>query len=306
MKPSAAIFVFSLLSVAQSGSDATKTQPASLNVDGLHNVFRLTGRLYSGDGPDGDTAFATLKKLGIQTIVSVDGAKPDLERARKFGMRYVHVPIGYSGIPHEKTMLLAKTLQVMSGPIYIHCHHGKHRGPAAAAIAWLCLEAGPTPKDALAFLRVAGTDPRYAGLFKSVEHFRRASKEELLEIPEKLPEAVHATGLTQSMVALDHAFDNLKLARAASWKMPKDHPDIDPAHEALLLVEGYRESQRLPDVGKRPHDFQKWLDDGHNGAKELELLLRKKDGINLEQVEAAFRRAARICSQCHTKYRDMP
>ena len=69
---------------------------------GLHNVFQLNERLYSGGGPEGDSGFASLKKLGVKTVISVDGARPDVARARAHGLRYVHVPIGYRGVPQAQ------------------------------------------------------------------------------------------------------------------------------------------------------------------------------------------------------------
>src|SRR5947209_839442 len=67
----------------------------SVEAPGLHNVFRLTDKLYSGSSPDGDEGFASLQRLGVKTVISVDGARPDVERAHQFGMRYIHLPIGY-------------------------------------------------------------------------------------------------------------------------------------------------------------------------------------------------------------------
>jgi len=111
------------------------------------------------------------------------------------------------------------------------------------------------------------------------------------------------------MVAIDHAWDNLKLARAAGWKMSPGHPDVDPAHEALQLVEGYRELRRLPEIGKRPEEFRRWLAEGQSGAEELERLLRagrEKKAVDGDAAERVYRRAGTTCAQCHAKYRDVP
>jgi hypothetical protein len=75
---------------------------------GLYNVLRITNKLLSGSVPEGDVGFQTLQKLGVKTIITVDGAKPAVERAKKFGMRYVHLPIGYDGVPAEQGLRLAK------------------------------------------------------------------------------------------------------------------------------------------------------------------------------------------------------
>src|SRR5262249_23747412 len=53
---------------------------------GLHNVIELSERLLSGSEPEGDEGFGSLAKLGVKTIVSVDGARPDIDRARANGL----------------------------------------------------------------------------------------------------------------------------------------------------------------------------------------------------------------------------
>src|SRR4051812_22126541 len=65
---------------------------------GLHNIFRVTPSVYSGSSREGDDGFRSLRRLGVRTVLSVDGARPEVERARKHGLRYVHLPIGYDGV----------------------------------------------------------------------------------------------------------------------------------------------------------------------------------------------------------------
>lgn len=282
--------------------------PKKISADGLENVFRVTPNLYSGSGPEGDASFAALKKLGVKTVLSVDGARPDVKRAKKYDLKYVHIPFGYNGVPRDKALQIAKAVREFPGPIYIHCHHGKHRGPTAAAIAQLCADDNCRVEEALHVLRSAGTDPRYTGLFKSVANFRRPSNAEMAKLPERLPEAVVATGVTQAMVSIDHAWDNLKLVRTAGWKTPPAHPDVEPAHEALQLVEALQELQRLPQVAKRPDDFRQWLQDAHTSAADLEKLLRMGKGKSIDRAAAdkIYSKAAATCTHCHAKYRDLP
>src|SRR6516164_7654896 len=54
---------------------------APAEVAGLHNVFRISAGLYSGSVPEGDAGFDSLHRLGIRTVISVDGARPDVDRA---------------------------------------------------------------------------------------------------------------------------------------------------------------------------------------------------------------------------------
>ena len=66
---------------------------------GLRNLMHHSDDVYSGSEPVSEEAFASLKSLGVKTIVSVDGATPDIDMAMKYGIGYVHVPFGYDTIP---------------------------------------------------------------------------------------------------------------------------------------------------------------------------------------------------------------
>ena len=92
---------------------------------GLHNVHQAATNVYLGSEPHGEEAFAELQKLGVTTIVSVDGAQPDVAAASKFGIRYVHIPIGYDGIGTDAAKSLTRVARDIESPIYVHCHHGK-------------------------------------------------------------------------------------------------------------------------------------------------------------------------------------
>src|SRR5262245_19658660 len=85
--------------------------PARVEAPGLPNAYRLTDRLYSGGNPEGDAGFASLQQLGVRTVISVDGARPDVERARTYGLRYVHLPIGYDGVPEGQALRLARAVR---------------------------------------------------------------------------------------------------------------------------------------------------------------------------------------------------
>ncbi len=276
---------------------------------GLHNVYRVTDKLLSGSSPEGDEGFRALQQLGVRTIISVDGVRPDIELARKHCLRYVHLPISYDGVSAEQGQKIARAVRDLPGLLYIHCHHGKHRGPAAAAVARLCLDGSCPAASAVAWLRRAGTDPHYTGLYDTVEHFRRPTPNELDQVSADFPEVAAVPALAQMMVAVDATWDRLKQVRSAGWKVPPGHADLDPPHEALQLREHYREAARLPDVKQQPEQFRVWLLEAEQAAKELETALRvEKDGqpLNKDIVERAFRLSAEGCTRCHGKYRDVP
>src|SRR5262245_46397548 len=97
----AAVVVMSLIAPSWSADPpvAATWKPEKINEPTLPNAFRLHTKVISGGQPDGELAFAKLKELGVKTIISVDGARPEVELAKKYGLRYVHLPHGYDGVP---------------------------------------------------------------------------------------------------------------------------------------------------------------------------------------------------------------
>jgi hypothetical protein len=276
-----------------------------LEAPGLHNVFRVSGRVFSGSSPEGDAAFASLRQLGVKTVISVDGAKPDADRAARHGLRYVHLPFGYDGIPRDRVLALAKAARCLPDPFYVHCHHGKHRGPAAVAAILLCTDPSWDVDRAEGWLRTAGTDPRYTGLMGFPRSLARPTEDELGRVPPDFPTAATVPDLARVMVAVDDRWDHLKLVKAAGWVAPKDHPDIDPPHEAVQLAEHYREAARLTDVRGRGPDFDTLLGDAEAAAVELEQSLRANP-VDAGQASRAFTRSATACAACHDRFRDRP
>lgn len=288
--------------------DAQKQDETKLpNTPGLHNVLRITDKLLSGSVPEGDTGFQTLQKLGVKTIITVDGAKPEVERAKKFGMRYVHLPIGYDSVPADQGLRLAKAVRDLPGLVYMHCHHGKHRSPAAAVVVKLCLDEKCTVATALELMKQAGTDPKYVGLYASPKDLRRPTSTDLDKISSDFPEVAPIGSMVQKMVEIDERWDHLKLIQAAGWSSPKNHPDLDPPHEALLLWEHYVELGRTLDVRKKPQAMLTMLKQAEQDARQLEKALRMDAGPTRNVAADKFFKASQAsCTRCHAQFRDVP
>lgn len=286
---------------------ATAPGVKALEAPGLHNLFALVTNVLSGSSPEGEEGFAALKKLGVKTIISVDGAKPDIVAARQWGLRYVHLPHGYDGISSNLQLRLARAAQELPGPIYVHCHHGKHRGPTAAAV--LCLaQDGWNSAQAESWLRLAGTATHYTGLYEVVRTFHQPTPEQIRSVPPEFPEVAAVSGLVETMVEVDERWDHLKQVRAAGYQVPREHPDLKPAHEAVMLWEHYREARRLPESARRGADFIDRLAMAEAEAHEAERLLRlfaaePKDELR-PKLDQAFDAIGKTCSSCHLSHRD--
>lgn len=288
-----------------SASAAVAAEPITNTPPALHNVFRLTPRVLSGSQPEGDAALAWLAAQGVKTIVSVDGARPDVEAARQHGLRYVHLPVGYDGVPTNRVAELAKLAATMPGPFYVHCHHGKHRGPAAAAV--LCeASAHWSAAEAEAFLQQAGTARDYPGLYRSVREFRPPAAWELAALTNAPPEVAATPGLVQAMVALDGCMERLRACQQAGWRAPAIHPDLSPASESLQLWEQLRELGRSETPRTKPPAFRQLLETSERSADELRRALQETQpgSASASTLDARLRTVTESCSTCHVRYRN--
>ena len=289
-----------LLFASDNSVATTNSIARPIEISGIHNAFHVTDRVYSGSQPEGEKAFEALAKLGIKTIVSVDGGKPEVELAKKHGIRYVHLPIGYDGVSTNRVVELVKLTTEVSGPFFVHCHHGLHRGPAAVAIMcesdekWL-------PEKADAWLRQAGTSPDYPGLYKSAREFKQPTAAQLAAIKE-LPEITKPSSIVEAMVEVDAHFDWLKKSQKAGWKTPPGAADISPSHEATVLWEQFKEMARLKDTADRPEDYRTKLTEAVRTSNVLRELLGKS--ADKTALDDALKQATQSCSACHKSYRN--
>jgi protein tyrosine phosphatase (PTP) superfamily phosphohydrolase (DUF442 family) len=281
--------------------------PERLQIEGIENAFRLSPRLYSGGDPQGEKAFARLQALGVKTIISVDGARPDIETARRLGIRYIHLPVGYDGISREQAVRLVEATRRFSGPVFIHCHHGKHRGPTAAALCGVATE-NWSKDHALSWLKQAGTAPDYRGLFATVRNFEAPSPAELACVASDLPEQAKVPAVAEGMVQVDRRWDHLKAIREAGFRSPPSAPDLDPPHEALQLAEHFREMLRQSDVKARGAKCIELMESAERQATDLQDALRAyheaPSAIARKAVESAFYTMGKSCTCCHSQYRD--
>ncbi|MEM0925645.1 MAG: hypothetical protein AAGJ83_06380, partial [Planctomycetota bacterium] len=174
----------------------------------LPSVLRVAGQVLVGGTPNGEAGFRELSQQGVQTIISVDHAIPDTRTANRFGIRYVHLPVDYSGLDDQRVYAIAALLKSERGRVYLHCHHGKHRAPAATAAS--CIAAGLlSSDDARSLLKIAGTSKHYRGLFASVEA-TTAQPDAVLDIRRfHYSERADVPATAARMVEIDRLFERL-------------------------------------------------------------------------------------------------
>lgn len=281
---------------------------APREVHGLHNVFQLSAQIVSGSEPHGEEAFAELQKLGVKTILSVDGKVPEAELATKYGMRYVHVPIQYKGISDDELLRIAKTFREVPGPFYVHCFHGKHRGPAAAAVGRVVLDAVPR-EQALAEMRQwCGTAKSYEGLFRTIATQPIPTAQQTASLAWSFPAAQPLGGFREGMIEAARADDHLKALMGRGWQADPAHPDVDAANEATKLADVLAQCAKLEDVTTQPKDFQDWMATAVRESAALRDALtgqRKEANPKLKDLaDGAYKKLAKGCADCHATYRN--
>ena len=281
---------------AQSPSDAP----------GLHNVVAFGPGCWSGSMPEGDAGFASLQSWGVRTVISVDGAVPDVARAARFGLRYVHLPIGYDGFDDARKLELVRAVRDLPGPIYIHCHHGKHRSAGAAAavaasLGWM------SPQAAIARMKVSGTSESYPGLYRCAATAQVLAAALIDSAPAQWPAVTRPSGMVESMVAIDDAMERIKVVEKAGWKVPASHPDLAPTADAGAIADHLR----LLAQDGRPRDdaaraaFAAILATSLSAAEKLESDLAAEAAVDRPARLSADLQALRAtCTACHAAHRD--
>jgi protein tyrosine phosphatase (PTP) superfamily phosphohydrolase (DUF442 family) len=288
-------------------SEVTLAKTAPLELASLHNVYRLSENIVTGAEPHDAESFAAIAGMGVKTILSVDGKTPDAAAAAALGMRYVHIPIQYWGISDDELVRLAKTFRELPGPFYVHCFHGKHRGPAAASVGRLVLD-GASREQTLAEMRQwCGTASQYEGLYQSIA---------LGDIPDaattaayewSFPAAHSFEGFRGVMISVSRAFDSIESMQQNGWAVPSHHPDIDPVNESAILASLFERAVSLDELADRSGHFEELIRQSRAQSLTLRDALmsnRRTGGADWARADAAFNDMTASCNACHTVYRN--
>jgi len=280
------------------------TEPESEH--GLVNVFRLSEQIISGSEPTGEASFEHLKSLGIRTILSVDGKAPSVQEAAAHGLRYVHVPIQYRGITKDEMLRIAKSFRELEGPFYVHCFHGKHRGPAAAAVGRVILD-GAGRENAIAEMRQwCGTSGSYDGLYTTIATGLIPSPSQTSAYEWDFPAAHELGGFRDAMIEMARVNDQLKYLSKSGWAPDADHPDVNAAGEAARLVHLFEKGVALEEIAEKPADFQEMMSASLKASHLLQDRIRafQAGDATVEEVSEVYKVISTNCKSCHGEYRN--
>lgn len=270
---------------------------------GLKQVVAFQDNLYSGSRPESEVGIRDLIRLNVATIICVDGIPSEVEAARRHGIETIHIPLKYNA-PNESQILdlcSAFSMNRSLGNVYIHCHHGKHRSAAAAALLSIALGLSNVQemKDRM---QVSGTSQHYTGLWEAVEKQQLISISEVNKNKKKFPSMVKPTGMTAQMIEIDTALDRLLLVKQSQWTVPDAHPDLAPAADAGFIAEIFRSMKFEAEPKFSNKRFLNHTSNALQKASRLEQVLIKET-VDIGLLDQCFRQLKQSCIQCHTTWR---
>lgn len=99
-----------------------------LGLRGLKNVGRISHAVYRGAQPSIE-GYATLKEMGIRTVINLRTSESERAKVEAAGMRSVEIPLSMTG--KGESGKIDKIVAIMSDPanqpVFIHCRLGEDR-----------------------------------------------------------------------------------------------------------------------------------------------------------------------------------
>jgi protein tyrosine/serine phosphatase len=144
---------------------------------GLTNVGRMASGIYRGAQPEPE-GYATLKAMGVRTVINLrtrHGAREAVEAA---GMRYVEVPMSFwkDVDPAAVRKALSVMTALASQPVFVHCSRGVDRTGVVAAVYRMEVD-GWSEAEAEAEMEAFGFHEIWSQLKKFVRQYQEVQEE---------------------------------------------------------------------------------------------------------------------------------
>lgn len=111
---------------------------------GLKKVGRVAQGVYRGAQPTSE-GYATLKKMGIRTIVNLRTTESEKKAVEAAGMKSVEIPLGMfnNGDAEKVDKIVAVMADPSNRPVFVHCKLGQDRTGVVVAAYRMKIEQWP-------------------------------------------------------------------------------------------------------------------------------------------------------------------
>jgi tyrosine-protein phosphatase SIW14 len=102
---------------------------------GLSTVGRVANGIFRGAQPEPE-GYATLKAMGVRTVVNLRTRHGERKAVEAAGMRYVEIPMSFWGDvdPAVVRKVLSAMTDPANQPVFVHCARGADRTGVVAAV----------------------------------------------------------------------------------------------------------------------------------------------------------------------------
>ncbi len=156
---------------AASPLDGSRVSERIFGLAGLSNVGRVAPALYRGAQPRPD-GYATLKAMGIRTVVNLRLLHSEKKAVEAAGMRSIEIPMNtFKDVNAEKVReAIALMRNPANQPVFVHCAHGQDR--TGIVVAAYRMEAdGWSREDAIAEMQAFGFNDVWHELMEFVRKY---------------------------------------------------------------------------------------------------------------------------------------
>ena len=163
------------------------TRPAQwaqpLQAPGLGNFYKVSDTLYRGQQPEAE-GFASLKALGIKTVVNLRVWHSDRTKMEGQGLKYVEIEFNPANPKMDEVVqFLRLVTDPANQPVFVHCQHGSDRTGTMVA-AYRIFVDGWSPQQALEEMTEGGYG--YHEIWVNLAEFvRRLDAKELRRLVEQ-------------------------------------------------------------------------------------------------------------------------
>ncbi len=150
---------------------AARSSEHILNLPGLANVGRVAPGVLRGAQPGRD-GYATLKALGVRTVIDMRTTESENAPVEAAGMRAVAIPIEMTrnGLKEKVDRVVALMADPANQPVYVHCRHGQDRTGIVVA-AYRMKEQGWSLADAEAEMQAFGFNDVWVNFKKFIRQY---------------------------------------------------------------------------------------------------------------------------------------